>query len=200
MALAAGPTPPPVCSPRRTEEALLAATVALLVEGTPFVSLSVLSIARRAGVTRTTFYAYFHDKSALALRLGEVVEDEIAAAAADWLRASRGELRTTLVTTFAVFVRHRAAIGALVDAAAQDRQVAMFWRTLHERFADAARARLTSDVPGLPPELAEARAFALVWATERCFTEHLFAPRVDETALVDTLELLWAAALQPVPR
>lgn len=194
------PATPMTTRVRRTERSLLEATEALLAEGTPFADLSVLSIARRAGVTRTTFYAYFDDKSALALRLGDTIETAVGDAVADWLRESRGDLRATLASTLEVFFEHRATIGALIDAAAHDPAVAAFWRSLNERFAQAARVRLGADQPHLPPMTVEARAFVLVWSTERCMTEHVLAPQVDRTALLDALVLLWSAALgRPVP-
>lgn len=183
-------------SRRRTETALLEATRQLLAAGTPFADLSVEALARQAGVSRPTFYAYFEDKRALALRLGEILEEAIGEAVAAWLADGNGELRPTLDATLGVFVSHRSTIGALVEAATYDQEVAAYWRALHERFAEAARGRLRRGLPDLPDDLAAARAFALVWATERCFTEHLFAPQVEEEALMQTLELLWAAALK----
>lgn len=189
-------TPAVARARQQTEAALLRAADALLAEGTPFADLSIETIARRAGVSRPTFYAYFADKRALALRLGQDLEAAIGESVADWLQSSRGDLRITLDATLGVFIEHRGTLSALVEAATYDDEVAAFWRALHERFAHAARGRLLRDNPDLDAAVADARAFALVWATERCLTEHLFAPRVQGTALMDTLELLWTAALE----
>lgn len=182
---------------KRTEASLLSAVSELLAEGTSFADIAIEAITQRAGVSRPTFYAYFADKRALVLRLGEELEAAIGDAVAAWLAGPSGDrdLRTTLEATFAVFAVHRATLGALVEAATYDQEVAIFWRGLHERFAEAARERLRDELPDLPETAARARSFALVWATERCFTEHLFAPRVDEEALMEALELLWSAGL-----
>jgi AcrR family transcriptional regulator len=179
----------------RGEAALLAAAEALVDEGTPFGDLAIEAIAARAGYSRATFYAYFSDKRALALALGERVGADLEREATGWLRDGRGELRATLSGVAAVFARHRGAVTALVEGATYDEEVAAFWRELHERFLVRARERVLRGNPGLDDAHADARAFALVWSTERCLTEQLAAPRVDEGALIDALELFWRAAI-----
>jgi AcrR family transcriptional regulator len=178
----------------RGEAALLAAAEALVDEGTPFGDLAIEAIAARAGYSRATFYAYFSDKRALALALGERVGADLEAEAAGWLSDGRGELRATLSGVREVFARHRGAVTALVEAATYDEEVAAFWRDLHERFLVRALERVRLGDSSLTKAQAEARAFALVWSTERCLTEQLAVPRVDEDALIDALELFWRAA------
>jgi AcrR family transcriptional regulator len=183
----------------RGEAALLDAAEALVAEGTPLGDLGIETIASRAGYSRATFYAYFPDKRALVLKLGERMVHDLEQAADGWLREGRGQLRDTLEAVLAVFERHRGGVAAIVESATYDNEVAAFWRDLHERFLITARDRIRKAQPRPTPAQAEARAFVLVWSTERCLTEHLAAPRVREGALLDALELQWTAALGALP-
>ncbi|WP_196189492.1 TetR/AcrR family transcriptional regulator [Conexibacter sp. W3-3-2] len=162
-----------------------------------FAEVSVDQITRRAGVSRPTFYAYFRDKRDLVLRLGEALERDVAASAAPWLEASQGSPRSTLEAVLGAFTRHRSTVRALVETVSYDAEVAAFWHLLHERFLQSAELRITREAPGIDPEVALARAYVLVWMTERVFTEHLSSPRVDEGRLLDALDAVWKLAIEP---
>jgi TetR/AcrR family transcriptional regulator, ethionamide resistance regulator len=177
--------------------ALLDAATELLEEGAPFGDLSVEAIARRAGFSRATFYAHFRDKRALLFQLAERIEHELYAQTAAWLEAGVGDLRETIAAVLEVLRRRRAVFGALVEAATYDEEVARLWRDLHARFAEVARDRILRDQPGVGVEAAEARAFALVWMTERVLFEHVVEPRVDEEALLEAVAQLAEAGLRP---
>lgn len=177
---------------RRRERELLRAAADLVDEGTAFAELAVEAIASRAGVSRQTFYAYFADKRALALALGETLSAEIAKAADPWLSEGEGELRTTLEGVLEIIEANRGAVLALVEAAGYDEEVGAFWRRLHDRFMEPTVTRLRR--LGVEGRTAEARAYVLVWATERNLIEHLIAPRVERSDLLDALELFWSAA------
>lgn len=180
-----------------TEAALIAATVSLLEEGTPFAELGIEQIARAAGFSRPTFYAYFVDKRALVLQMGLTFQDDLAVAADPWLQSEHDDLRPTLVAVLEVFRAHRATVAAVVEAATYDAEVAEFWRALHDRFLVNARERIRRSDPVLDEAHAHARAFTLVWMTERTITEHLAVPSVDEPALVDELMRAWQNATGP---
>lgn len=177
-----------------TEAALVRATIDLLDQGTPFAELGVEAIARHAGYSRPTFYAYFRDKRELVLHLGTALEAELAAAADPWLQSNAGDLRETLAAVFTAFANHRATVRALVEAATYDPEVAVFWRGLHERFVPNATKRIRTRSPDIDARHAKARAWALVWMTERTITEHLANPTVDQAALLDELSGFWAHA------
>ena len=177
------------------QQAMLQAATELLEDGAAFGDLAVEAIARRAGYTRATFYAHFRDKRALLFRLAEDVEHEMYAGTAAWLEAGVGDLRDTIAAVLGVLRSRRAVVGALVEAATYDDEVARLWRDLHARYATVARDRALRDRPDLDPATADARAFALVWMTERVLYEHMVEPRVDEDALLDALTLLAEAAL-----
>ncbi|MHB8696120.1 MAG: TetR/AcrR family transcriptional regulator [Solirubrobacteraceae bacterium] len=179
----------------RTREGILAATRELLQQGRAFAELSVGEISARAGVSRPTFYAYFQDKRALVLSLGEELEQSTRAAAGPWLQTEDDDLRSTLIGVLASFRTHSATLGAIVEAATYDPAVAKFWRDFHEWFLVNAAERARRADPSLSQADAEALAYSLVWMTERCLTEHLTAPRVLEQSLINAIERIWRAII-----
>lgn len=180
----------------RGEAALLAAAEALVAGGASYAEIGVAAIAKEAGFSRATFYAYFSDKRALALRLGSKLAEVLAVESAAWLERGQGDVRETLGMMFAVFEAHPGAVRLLTEAATYDPEIAALWREVHDRFRVAAEVRLQVDAPEDPPEVVAARAFVLVWGTEAAFTEHLLAPQVETAAMLDALALLWVSALR----
>ena len=176
------------------EQALLDATVALLEDGAPYAEVGIEQIVRRAGLSRPTFYAYFEDKRALLLHLGATLEQDMGAIAEPWLGFGDVPLRDTLAGVLAVFTRHRGVVAALTEAATYDADVNAFWQTFINRFRPGAERRITAGHPDLSPADVAARAYAVVWMTERSFTGHLARPVVQDTALVDQVTWLWQAA------
>ncbi len=175
----------------QTRAKILDATVQLLGEDRAFAELSVGEISGRAGVSRPTFYSYFQDKRALILALGDGFETDARTAAQPWLRNDTDDLRATLTGVLGAFVTHKATVGAVVEAATYDADVAVFWREFHEWFIVNTVQRATTSDPDLAREDAEALAYSLVWMTERSFTEYLASPRVSEAALLRAIERLW---------
>lgn len=184
---------------RRSELSILAATVTLLGGPTAFSDISISQITTAAGFSRATFYAYFSDKRELLLRLGDRLVDETYAHASDWLERGTDNLRPTLVAVMGVFREHRPTLLALSEAATYDEEIARFWRGFHDTFRIRAVDRIRREQPALQGDQPEARAFVLVWMTERCLTEHLTAPRVADDALIDSLVLMWTAAITDSP-
>ena len=184
-------------SRQRNGQAFLDATTDLLGEGTAFADLGVGQIAEAAGFSRPTFYAHFRDKRELLLTLGAGLDVSPRGRGA----LARGEqegLRETLAAVAQPFRDNAATVGALVEAATYDPHIADFWRSFHELFVNLARDRLLcAATPRSAPRAAEARAFALVWMTERALTENILAPRVDDDALLDALEAQWRSAVGP---
>lgn len=174
--------------------AIVEATVDLLARGTPFADITIEQIVKEAGLSRPTFYAYFQDKRALVLELAATVRDAVAEAADPWLSSGEGDVRQTLAAVLEAFRAYRHALSAVVEAAGYDEEVSLFWHALHDRFRGAAVARVREGHPDLSPERVDARAFTLVWMTERAMTVHLAQSSVDESALLDELALAWVNA------
>lgn len=179
----------------RNERAFMDATTALLSDNIAFADLGVGQIAQAAGFSRPTFYAHFRDKRELLLRLGTELEADLHEVANPWLDEDGGDLRSTLEGVLAAFQEHKATVGALVEAATYDPEISVFWRSFHELFVQSARDRALREDPSLDVRDAEARAFALVWMTERALTENIFSPRVDDAALLDAMERLWRSGI-----
>jgi len=184
---------------RSTKDALVTAVIELLGEGHAYADISIEQLVRRAGLSRPTFYSYFDDKRDLILQLGAELQDAVAVAADPWLTQGEGEVRDTLTAVLETFRRHRETTAALTEAATYDTEVNAFWRAFHERFMRIAAARIRTADPGLPRPRSEARAFALVWMTERTLTEHLANPGIDETALIEELAGFWEQSLASGP-
>jgi AcrR family transcriptional regulator len=178
-----------------SRNAILAATVELLGSGRAYADLSVVQIASAAGVSRPTFYSHFDDKRALVLALAHVFESDARRAARAWLDDRTDDLSSTLAGVLEAFTRHRETVGAIVEAATYDDDVAAFWRAFHEWFIENAVRRAQGADPHLPEEEATALAYSLVWMTERSFTEHLSAPRVPTPELLRAIEHLWRAVV-----
>jgi TetR/AcrR family transcriptional regulator, ethionamide resistance regulator len=176
------------------QQALLDATVALLEEGTPYAEIGIEQIVRRAGLSKPTFYSYFEDKRALVLHLGKSLEEDIDAITGPWLSFADVSLRDTLANVLAHYTRHRGIVAALTEAATYDADVAAFWRGYHDRIRPNTERRIAAGHPHLTEGAVAARAYTLVWMTERSLTEHLALPTVDETDLVDQLTWMWQAA------
>ena len=66
------------------QAAVLEATEALLAEGTPYADLNIERIAKRAGISRTSFYFYFRDKRELLTRLTADVAELLYQQAEIW--------------------------------------------------------------------------------------------------------------------
>jgi AcrR family transcriptional regulator len=180
---------------RTNEDALLQATIQLLEDAPSFADLGIEQIVKQAGLSRPTFYTYFRDKRDLVLKLGQTLRDDLATVTAPWFDGEDTTTRETISAVFDVFSRHRGALKAITEAATYDPDVTDFWRAFHDNFVPEATKRITAGDPTLPPEAVTARAYALVYMTERTLTEHLARQLTSDEALIDQLAWLWAHAV-----
>jgi TetR/AcrR family transcriptional regulator, ethionamide resistance regulator len=191
-------SPPTGRSAAANRARILDATVELLERGAAFAELNVGSISAQAGVSRPTFYAYFTDKRALILALGDRFEQRTHGVADAWLLLRDDDLESTLTGVLEAFRADHATLRAIVEAATYDDEVAVFWRAFHRRYIDAVVERAAQLQTGRDAESVHADAFALIWMTQRAVAEHLDAPEVSDAALVASLLRLWRAILPPV--
>ena len=180
---------------RANEDALLTATIALLEEGSAFADLGIEQIVKRAGLSRPTFYTYFRDKRDLVLRLGAALESDLIAVTDPWFSGDQIPAHDTLTAVLDVFARHRSALRAITEAATYDPDVASFWQRFHDRFIPEARKRITAGNPELAADAATARAYALVYMTERTLIEHTNRPAMADSPLIDQLTWFWESAV-----
>ncbi len=173
-------------------QAIAAATLELLDEGQPFADISIDRIVRQAGLSRPTFYSHFADKRELVLYLGQALEDEVAEVADPWFSGETDSIRDSLEAFLSVLGRHHGTLAAIVEASTYDVEVREFWNVLHERFRIAAASRIREMEPDLDDAHAEARAFALVWMTEKTMTELVAGADLEEVAVLDELTRFWS--------
>jgi AcrR family transcriptional regulator len=166
---------PPTKGDRR-ESALLDALEELLAERS-IAQVSVDRIAARAGVSRTAFYFYFPSKEAAVIALVERVVAAIWHAPDTWLTGDgdpRAELDRAIAELTRAWSEHRAALNAMVEAAAYDAELWALWREQMDGFIAGATARIERDTArGLTREGLDAAgiAGALCWMNERyCYT------------------------------
>lgn len=176
---------------KATEQALLDATVDLLDEGKAFAEIGIEQIARGAGVSRPTFYSYFRDKRALILELGEGVRQALIESADPWLDLVDDDVEHSLAALLRTYQRNASTVRAIMEAATYDEEVAAFWRVLHDGFLPRVEQRILTAAPTMPRNQAHARAYSLVWMTERTLSEHTARPTVDESALLRQLAWVW---------
>jgi AcrR family transcriptional regulator len=184
------------------EASVLRAMRELLGEGTPYASLSVERIARRAGISRTAFYFYFADKRELLMRLATKLADDLYHEADLWWSGAGDgpeQLSVALGKIAALYRAHGPLVCAIVELSTYDEVVGPFWHALVGRFVDASAERLACEIRA--PEAAAvpapaATAFALVWMTERAL--HQMVARDGDIAddeIVRALTGVWVATV-----
>jgi TetR/AcrR family transcriptional regulator, ethionamide resistance regulator len=192
----------PTAKRAAVQAAVLEATQALLREGVSYTDLNIERIATRAGISRTAFYFYFRDKRELLLRLTEDVTDELYRQGDIWFSGAgepRTEVTTAVANIGALYREHGAVLRAIVQAAATDDEVAVFWHAILDRFVDATARRieaLRAEGSTVVTEDARASAFALCWMIERAFNQQLvLGEPIAQEALVDALSGIFVRAV-----
>jgi TetR/AcrR family transcriptional regulator, ethionamide resistance regulator len=183
------------------EARVLEATEALLAEGASFTDLKIERIATRAGISRTAFYFYFHDKRQLLMRLTEDVAELLYAEADAWWSGEGdgvAQLSDALASVVGMYREHDVLLGAVVEAAAVDDAVGGFWRALVGRFVEASRRRIEIEQAAgrIGPMPAEEVAFDLSWMVERaCYQRLVRGASLNDDAFVAGLVRIWVGAL-----
>jgi len=185
-------------TPKRAavQKAVLRATEELLEAGASWADLGVERITTAAGISRTAFYFYFRDKRELLMRLTEEITEDLYVEAERWYHGD-GEpedvMREAIGKISALYREHAPLIKAIVEVSTYDDEVAVFWRSLLERFVTASTERIAAEqaLGTALPMPAQATAFALTWMTERTLYQQLVQERFSEEELVEALVGLW---------
>jgi AcrR family transcriptional regulator len=187
---------------------ILDATTALLAGGGGLTPLGVERIAAAAGVSRSTFYVHFRDKTDLLVRLADRATAELFATADRfWMEDHAGgpeQLSAVLLAMVRIYRRHEPVLRAVAEVAGYDPAVAAFWRERMDRYADFMREQIEVDRrAGRVAEALDARhtAFAVVWAVERGVSEHVRAAAPgDDPAFARALgRATWLALFGDAP-
>jgi AcrR family transcriptional regulator len=122
---------------------LLAAAEQTLNDGETFAELSVERLITAAGISRSTFYAYFQDKDDLLQALVENVLEELWAAARAWTDLgpglSKDDLRAAITRIGTVHRPHRLVMAAAAEADQANAQVRAEYDVLMERTTQLVR-------------------------------------------------------------
>ncbi|TAM69746.1 TetR/AcrR family transcriptional regulator [Mycobacterium sp.] len=180
---------------------LLTAIEALFDHGETFAGLTVERLISEAGLSRSTFYTYFTDKTELLQELAaDVLEELLFDAAAHWWErdriASREELHEGTRRIILAFVKHRVIMRAMSDAAATNAAIREQWGGLMRESAGlVARHIKIGQAAGfidasLDPE---ATGTWLNWAAERSLTMLVAPSTPDDAARWHTVmtDLYW---------
>jgi AcrR family transcriptional regulator len=154
--------------------ALSGAVERLLAGGETYTNLSVAKLVEEAGISRTTFYAYFDDKADLLSALTEEAVHELVETTRFWWdmppAADRDDLRRSLRGTYEAFVPHKGVMASVVEVASYDSEVRDRYADLVERSIDEAAAHIDEGIRDgyVTPELDPRRTAAwLCWMIER---------------------------------
>lgn len=161
-----------------------------------FAELSIERLITAAGISRSTFYAYFQDKGALLEALTEGVLDEMWAVAIGWTElpadAGKNDIVVALREVIAVYRTHRLVMAAAADSpAVREDYSRLMYRTI-DRIADhIARGQAVGFVrPEIDPF---DTATLLTWGTERGLNKLVAHASDDEVARVLTAlaDIVW---------
>ncbi|MEV5177038.1 TetR/AcrR family transcriptional regulator [Streptomyces flaveolus] len=156
----------------------------LLDSGEAFSEISVQRILDEAGVSRATFYAHFHSKSDVLVRLTDELRESLLTLARQW-EPGVGEDGADRFARFFedVLTIHRAHQGVLTavrEAASYDSAVGDFYTADLEGFDEAVlRTLLSEQAAGSTPADLDAVAASriIVWGGAQAIAHHI---RVDD--------------------
>lgn len=192
----------------RRERAILDATRKLLDE-MALADLTIERIAAAAGVSRSSLYFYFADRTQILLLLYGKVLEEMTAELERWFadpeRHSEPWSRASIEAAVIVARRNPGVVRSALDNRGAAAEIDAVWTTHFEHAVARAAALIERErADGLaPPDgpSAEAMARALMHMTIHSIHDHLRAGAgpADAEELVDTLTVLWARGVGTDP-
>jgi AcrR family transcriptional regulator len=157
----------------RAETAILDATEQLL-RGRPLRQLSVADIIEAAGVSRTSFYAYFSSKTAVIAECLRLVMDQVMVAVRPLHTQSGADTETAIRVSLEQWVEVCRTHGALLRTVSEewphDAEIRALWfETLESLTAGTAKVIRGARAGGQAPAGADPRVLAgcLMWGYER---------------------------------
>lgn len=165
-----------------TRVQLLSTLERLLDSGESFTEISVQRIIEEAGVSRATFYAHFHGKSDILVRLTDELRQALLELAQQWDPGAGEDGADRFARFFqAVITIHRAHQGVLTavrEAASYDPAVSDFYTADLEGFDEAVLKTLLSEqaAGSTPSDLdAVAASRIIVWGGAQAIAHHISA-------------------------
>jgi AcrR family transcriptional regulator len=188
---------------RRPEDAqseILEAAEAFLREH-PFHAMTVDDLMTRTGLSRPSFYEYFHDRHDLVIKLVEKLRNRIFPVTEEWLNGQgdpRAELRSGLASFISIYQEHGHLMRALSAAATQDRQVAEVYGGLRARLVEVSAERIRCEIRQgrTRPLDPEETARALVVMGDRYLAEKFEqSDEPDVHSAIEALTTIWMRVL-----
>lgn len=184
---------------------LLEAVERLVGAGESYATLSVNDLVDEAGISRSSFYKYFGDKSGLLLALSETVESDFLTGARAWLDlrpdAGEEEYRAAFRTIFDTYRTHRATMRLITEGATYDATMRGRYDEMMRAFvgAVAQHVRRGQELGRTDARLdAQRVATWLTWMLEAGQLDHIAAATDDEVdAHVAAVSRLVSRALAP---
>jgi TetR/AcrR family transcriptional regulator, ethionamide resistance regulator len=169
---------------RATAEARTLETVEkLLRDGESFTELSVERIASEAGLSRSTFYLYFRDKTELILRLAASLKVGTFETGEDWGPDGLAWIAGSYYRIIRNYRGRSATLAAVIEVAGYDKSVRELLDTYQQRFIDRMAARLADEQraghapAGMDPGLA---ARVMIWGGEHAIATYVIGTADDE--------------------
>lgn len=157
---------------RRTE--VLAVVERHLRAGATYADLNAADIAAEAGISRSTFYAYFVDKATLLGTWYVEATERVLAAAREWWSldssVTRDSLRAALASVVEAHLLHPELMAATHESIGSDHGVREAVDVAMDRFIDGLRDHIRAGQVGGyvdPSLLPEETAYWLQWMAER---------------------------------
>lgn len=181
------------------QQRLLAAAERLVGDGVSFTELSVERLAAEAGISRSTFYVHFQDKTDIVLRLTRTVLTELREVSNTWWavaeHARPADLHQSLAAVIDVYRRHGAAFTVVAETSAYDADVAQEMRSLMQAIIDDTRAAIErGQAAGVMRAVQPTEtATVLTWMVERAGYQMVRRGNPsDDPAIVTTLtDVIW---------
>jgi AcrR family transcriptional regulator len=174
-----------------------------LLETRSLSQISVDSLARGAGLSRSAFYFYFPSKDAVVLALLERLVHEAGGTLDEALQ--RGGLgpdswREGIAIFYEIFGAHRAVIQAAVELSESNEEAQSLWAQIAAGWVDQVEERIGQERDsGIAPAGVPARdlATALVQMNERALRSVFTGtePAIAEREVIDVLAHVWVSAI-----
>jgi len=161
----------------------------LLRGGASFTELSVERIASEAGLSRSTFYLYFRDKTHLILRLASSLKAETFETGEDWDPHGRVDGLDWLARAYLHIIRkyrgRSATLAAVLEVAGYDRAVREELEANQRRFIDRIAERLTEEQRAgrtANDVVAATAARVMVWGAEQVIANQVIRSTAGDEA------------------
>lgn len=188
--------------PATVSARILDTTERLLADGAQYGDLAVEVLLNESGVSRSSFYANFTDKSALLHALAEKTIGELVASGATWWESTHDlgpdAAAETVRDLIRIYRQHAPLIRAIAEAAPSDKEIADLWRSRREAFASriADGIRREQEEGFVDPDLDIARTASYVTLlVDAAVLDHVRhgSPRQDRQVAAALARMGWLA-------